>query len=92
MSYPDVPLLGRVDGIGWGIAKQDGSTGSDLLPTVSPNVEWIRLAQRAAVRVHFEALPENIHLHVGTTASVLVRSGTSAEEHAAPQAAPSLLQ
>ena len=92
MSYPDTPLLGRVDSVGWGIAKQDGSTGFDLLPTVSPTFEWIRLAQRVPVRVHFEALPENIHLRVGTTASVLVRSGTSGEEHASLQAAPSLLQ
>ena len=27
MSYPDTPLQGRVDSIGWGIAQQDGSTG-----------------------------------------------------------------
>jgi multidrug resistance efflux pump len=36
MTYPDTPLEGRVDSIGWGIAQQDGSTSFDLLPAISP--------------------------------------------------------
>jgi multidrug resistance efflux pump len=76
MSYPDTPLQGRVDSIGWGIAQQDGSTGFDLLPNISPTFEWIRLAQRVPVRVHLENVPEDIPLRVGTTASVLVKTGT----------------
>ena len=48
MTYPDDPLKGHVDSIGWGIAQQDGSTGFELLPTISPTFEWIRLAQRVA--------------------------------------------
>ena len=44
MSYPDTPLEGHVDSLGWGIAQEDGSTGEDLLPNVSPTFEWIRLA------------------------------------------------
>ena len=36
MTYPDRPVEGRVDSIGWGISQSDGSTGHDLLPTVSP--------------------------------------------------------
>ncbi len=52
MSYPDKPLEGRVDSLGWGIAQDDGSTGFDLLPTISPTFEWIRLAQRVPVRIH----------------------------------------
>jgi multidrug resistance efflux pump len=39
MSYPDFPLTGVVDSIGWGIAQQDGSTGQDLLPSISPTFE-----------------------------------------------------
>ena len=73
MSYPDTPLEGRVDSIGWGIAQSDGSTGFELLPTISPTFEWIRLAQRVPVRVHLVEVPEEIKLRVGTTASVLVR-------------------
>jgi multidrug resistance efflux pump len=76
MSYPDRPLEGRVDSLGWGIAQQDGSTGENLLPSISPTFQWIRLAQRVPVRVHLIEVPEDIVLRVGTTASVLVMTGT----------------
>jgi multidrug resistance efflux pump len=75
MSYPDRPLPGRVDSIGWGISQSDGSTGYDLLPSVNPTFQWIRLAQRVPVRVHLDAVPDGIDLRVGTTASVLVMTG-----------------
>jgi len=93
MSYPDQPLEGVVDSIGWGIAQSDGSTGFDLLPTVSPTFEWIRLAQRVPVRVHLGNLPEGVELRVGTTASVLVMTGTAGEAvRGDATAAPKLLQ
>jgi multidrug resistance efflux pump len=88
MSYPDTPLEGYVDSLGWGIAQQDGSTGDDLLPTVSATFEWIRLAQRVPVRVHLVNVPEDIALRVGTTASVLVMTGDSID--ASEQNAPAL--
>jgi multidrug resistance efflux pump len=72
MTYPDSPLEGVVDSLGWGIAQEDGSTGEELLPNISPTFEWIRLAQRVPVRVHLTDVPEEIRLRVGTTASVLV--------------------
>ena len=84
MSYPDRPLDGRVDSLGWGIAQADGSTGYNLLPTISPTFEWIRLAQRIPVRVHLTNVPEAIKLRVGTTASVLVMTGTSGGESRKP--------
>ncbi len=84
MSYPDMPLNGRVDSLGWGIAQADGSTGYNLLPTISPTFEWIRLAQRIPVRVHLTNVPEEIKLRVGTTASVLVMTGTSTGESDKP--------
>ncbi len=93
MSYPNSPLTGVVDSIGWGIAQQDGSTGEDLLPSISATFEWIRLAQRVPVRVHLEDVPDGVELRVGTTASVLVRTGTSgsdAKKAAVP--APVVLQ
>ncbi len=76
MTYSDKPLEGRVDSLGWGIAQQDGSTGFDLLPNINPTFEWIRLAQRVPVRIHLEKVPEGVQLRVGTTASVLVMTGT----------------
>ena len=78
MTYPDTPLEGYVDSVGWGIAQQDGSTGAELLPNVSPTFEWIRLAQRIPVRVHLPGLPENVSLRVGATASVLVMTDEQA--------------
>ena len=77
MSFPDTPLTGRVDSIGWGIAQDDGSTGENLLPNISPTFEWIRLAQRVPVRVHLDEVPDEVKLRVGTTASVLVMKGTA---------------
>ena len=75
MTYPDQPLTGKVDSLGWGIAQQDGSTSFDLLPQVNPTFEWIRLAQRIPVRVHLDTLPDGVVLRVGSTASVLVETG-----------------
>jgi multidrug resistance efflux pump len=80
MAYPDTPLEGYVDSIGWGIAQQDGSTGFELLPNISPTFEWIRLAQRVPVRIHLTNVPIEVKLRVGTTCSVLVMTGTSGRE------------
>ena len=76
-SYPDKPVIGRVESIAWGIAQQDGSTGFQLLPSISPTFEWIRLAQRLPVRVRITEVPEGVVLRVGTTCSVLVETGTA---------------
>ena len=87
MSYPDKPLEGVVDSIGWGIAQQDGSTSFDLLPMISPTFEWIRLAQRIPVRVHLINVPEKVKLRVGSTASVLVMKGKEGDEKKSPAVA-----
>ena len=81
MSYPDKPIEAAVDSLGWGIAQDDGSTGDDLLPNISPTFEWIRLAQRVPVRIHLGELPEGVALRVGTTASVLVMTDTTGDGH-----------
>ena len=84
MTYPDTPLEGVVDSLGWGIAQQDGSTGEELLPSISPTFEWIRLAQRVPVRIHLTDVPDDIELRVGTTASVLVMTGEDQDGTAPP--------
>lgn len=76
MTYPNQPLEGVVDSIGWGIFQQDGSTGQNLLPKVSPTFEWIRLAQRIPVRIRLVNVPDEIKLRIGTTCSVLVKKGS----------------
>ena len=74
MTYPDKPISGKVDSLGWGLAQSDGSTGYNLLTNVNPTFEWIRLAQRIPVRIHLDKLPEGVELRIGTTASVLVKT------------------
>lgn len=93
MSHPGQPLAGRVDSIGWGIARGDGSPGVNLLPEIAPSFEWIRLAQRVPVRITLDALPDGVALRVGTTASVLVMTGVMAGDATdTVAAAPALLQ
>lgn len=76
MTYPDQPIEGAIDSLGWGIAQQDGSTGFELLPNVSPTFEWIRLAQRVPVKICLDKVPDAVQLRIGTTASVLVMTGS----------------
>mgnify|MGYP001828454477 FL=1 len=92
MTYPDTPLMGGVESLGWGIAQQDGSTGVDLLPNVNPTFEWIRLAQRIPIRIELTDVPDDVALRVGTTGSVLVMTGTADESERTAQAAPAVLQ
>jgi multidrug resistance efflux pump len=93
MSYPDRPLEGRVDSLGWGIEQDDGSTGYNLLPKINATFEWIRLAQRVPVRIHLVNPPKDIPLRVGTTASVMVMTGGNSSNAAKPvPALPSALQ
>ena len=93
MSYPDRPLEGRVDSLGWGIEQDDGSTGYNLLPKINATFEWIRLAQRVPVRIHLVNPPKDIPLRVGTTASVMVITGGNSSSTAKPvPALPGALQ
>jgi len=72
LAYPDTALKGKVESIAWGIAHSDGNPGNNLLPSVKPVFQWIRLAQRIPVRIKLDKLPEDIKLRFGLTASVMV--------------------
>ncbi len=76
LAYPDTPLSGKVESIAWGIAHSDGNPGNNLLPSVKPVFQWIRLAQRIPVRIKLDKLPENVKLRFGLTASVVVLKST----------------
>ena len=77
MTYADRPLPAKVESIGYGIAHTDGSTGNALLPNVNPNFQWIRLAERIPVRIHLDALPTDIQLRVGASASITINKQQS---------------
>ncbi len=72
MMHNDTVLEGRIKSIGFGVAKQDGSIGNDLLPNVNPNFQWIRLAQRIPIKVELDTVPEDLQLRVGMTASIKI--------------------
>ena len=72
MAYPDSPISGKVESIGWGISHSDGNPGSNLLPAIKPVFQWIRLAQRIPVRIKLDKLPEGVELRFGLSASVMV--------------------
>ena len=66
------PCRVTVESLGWGIAPSDGNTGYNLLPSIKPVFQWIRLAQRIPVRIKLEQLPDGVELRFGLTASVMV--------------------
>jgi RND family efflux transporter MFP subunit len=72
LAYPHTPLSGEVESIAWGISPSDGNPGINLLPSVQPVFQWIRLAQRIPVRIKLDKLPEEVKLRFGMTASVMV--------------------
>jgi RND family efflux transporter MFP subunit len=77
LGHEDEPFEGIVESVGWGIFVQDGSSGSStaLLPSVSPTIDWVRLAQRFPVRIRVqEKCP--VPLRIGQTASVAVYGRT----------------
>ena len=66
-------LMGTVESIAAGIADHDRSTSSNLLPSVNPTFNWVRLAQRIPVRVKLDPLPADTRLVAGQTVTVAVQ-------------------
>ena len=80
MSDTENPIEGRVTGRGWGIFQSDGATAQQLLPQISAAYQWVRQPERVPVRVEFDSVPEGTRLIVGTTASVMVKTGTAGDD------------
>jgi multidrug resistance efflux pump len=78
-------LEGAVDSVAAGIADRDRSTSANLLPSVNPTFNWVRLAQRIPVRVKLDPLPEGARLVAGQTVTVQVLDRVAARAAAAPQ-------
>ena len=71
MGYENKPFKGVVRSLEWGVYVQDGSgsSGTELLPSVSPTIDWVRLPQRFPVRI--QVLGESpVPLRIGQTVSV----------------------
>jgi len=67
------PLHGHVQSIAPGIDDQDRGSGPNLLPTVNPTFNWVRLAQRIPVRIALDEVPAGVNLVAGQSATVRIR-------------------
>jgi RND family efflux transporter MFP subunit len=66
------PLHGHVQSLAAGIEDRYRSSGSSLLPNVTPAFDWVRLAQRIPVRIAIDQLPDGVQLISGRTATVTI--------------------
>ena len=76
MGHREQRLEGEVESIGYAInppslARTEGP--ANLVPTITPTFEWIRLAQRVPVRIRLKEIPEDLQLIAGTTASISIQ-------------------
>ena len=67
-------LTGRVESLSGGVADRDRSTSANLLSSVNPTFNWVRLAQRIPVRIKLDALPAGARLVAGQTVTVDVQA------------------
>jgi RND family efflux transporter MFP subunit len=67
-------LKGHVESLAGGVADRDRSTSSNLLSSVNPTFNWVRLAQRIPVRIKLDALPAGARLVAGQTVTVDVQA------------------
>jgi multidrug resistance efflux pump len=97
MGY-SAPLRGRVEGLSRGINVPNATPDASGLASVNPIFTFVRLAQRVPVRVHIDAVPEDVKLVAGLTATVQIepykappisdsRSSSAHVSEAAPQPA-----
>ncbi len=63
-------LDGTVESIAAGIADRDRSTSTNLLPSVNPTFNWVRLAQRVPVHVKLDRTSSSTRLVAGQTVTV----------------------
>ena len=76
MGRHDQPLEGEVESIGYAINPPnlaDTEGPDNLVPTIEPTFEWIRLAQRVPVRIRLKETPQDFHLVSGMTASISIQ-------------------
>ncbi|MBB4219441.1 MULTISPECIES: HlyD family secretion protein [Variovorax] len=81
-------LEGSVESVAAGIADHDRSTSANLLPSVNPTFNWVRLAQRIPVRVKLDPLPQGARLVAGQTVTVQVLENKPAQKTAATASTP----
>lgn len=85
---PGAVFEGTVDSLAAGIADRDRSTSANLLPSVNPTFNWVRLAQRVPVRVRLDPMPDSVRLVAGQTVTVEVTGAAHPPKTAATGETP----
>lgn len=65
-------ITGTVESVARGIVDRERGESPNLLANVNPTFSWVRLAQRIPVRVRIDAVPQDVALIAGRTATVTV--------------------
>ena len=68
MAQPGLPLRGRVDSLGWGVASNVSATFGGL-PHVEATLNWVQIAARFPVRVLLDQPPEDL-MRLGASAVI----------------------
>jgi multidrug resistance efflux pump len=76
LGYPNRRFHGVVEGVGWALYQENGSTVAGLA-NVAPTLNWVRLAQRFPVRITLDGRQPEFPFRMGATAIVTIagRSG-----------------
>lgn len=70
MARPSLPLRGKVESLGWGVASNVSATFGGL-PHVESTLNWVRIAARFPVRILLDAPPDDL-MRFGASAVVVV--------------------
>jgi hypothetical protein len=77
MGYSS-PIVGHVTTVTRGVSVSNAAAGAQGLPNVDPVYTWVRLAQRVPVRIAIDAVPSDVPLVSGMTATVTIRNDSDA--------------
>src|SRR5215475_9691646 len=70
MAQPSLPLRGRVESLGWGVASNVSATFGGL-PHVESTLNWVRIAARFPVRILLDAPPHDL-MRLGASAVIVI--------------------
>jgi len=79
MGYSS-PIVGHVTTVTRGVSVSNAAAGAQGLPNVDPVYTWVRLAQRVPVRIAIDAVPPDVPLVSGMTATVTIRDDSDADQ------------
>ena len=65
-------IKGHVESIAGGVEDRERAGADGQLANVNPSFTWVRLAQRIPVRIAIDAIPANVRMIPGQTATVVV--------------------